>query len=29
MGTKIFYALGAVLVVGAGVVLVSRKRALD
>lgn len=29
IGTKIFYALGAVLVVGAGVVLVSRKRALD
>ena len=26
IGTKIFYALGAVLVVGAGVVLVSRKR---
>jgi len=29
IGTKIFYALGAVLVIGAGVVLVSRKRALD
>ena len=29
IGTKIFYTLGAVLVVGAGVVLVSRKRAMD
>ena len=27
MGTTIFYAIGAILVIGAGVVLVSRRRA--